>query len=259
MLAFGRRAEEELDGISHSEERLEALRDTEGRLVAQLAELAGELSARRREVAAQLSEQVERQLDELNMAQARFIVALERERLPESREAEGVLVDGEAVRFDLTGVDRVEFLIAPNPGEEPQPLARIASGGEISRLMLAIKSVLSAVDAVPTLIFDEIDAGIGGHTGDVVGNKLWRLACDHQVFCVTHLAQIARYAAQHYQVSKQVVDDRTYSVARPLAHEERVQELAIMLGGAATASHRRSAEELLSSVPAQAAAGSSSR
>ena len=259
VLAFGRRAEEELDGISHSEERLEALRDTEGRLVAQLAELAGELSARRREVAAQLSEQVERQLDELNMAQARFIVALERERLPESREAEGVLVDGEAVRFDLTGVDRVEFLIAPNPGEEPQPLARIASGGEISRLMLAIKSVLSAVDAVPTLIFDEIDAGIGGHTGDVVGNKLWRLACDHQVFCVTHLAQIARYAAQHYQVSKQVVDDRTYSVARPLAHEERVQELAIMLGGAATASHRRSAEELLSSVPAQAVAGSSSR
>ena len=108
----------------------------------------------------------------------------------------------------------------------------------------------------PDIDLDEIDAGIA-HTGDV-GEQALGLACDHQA-SATHLAQIARYAAQHYQVFKQVVDDRTYSVARPLAHEERVQELAIMLGGAATASHRRSAEELLSSVPAQAAAGSSSR
>ncbi|MFO7698212.1 MAG: DNA repair protein RecN [Anaerolineae bacterium] len=260
VLVFGRRAQEELDGISHSEERLDALRAQETLLLQQVSEQATELSALRGQAATGLSQQVEEQLDALNMAQARFVVHIVHERLPDSSRGEGVLVSGEALRFDATGIDRVEFLIAPNPGEDPQPLARIASGGETSRLMLAMKTALSSVDAVPTLIFDEIDAGIGGHTGDVVGQKLWGLAQEHQVFCVTHLAQIARYAGQHYQVAKQVVDERTYSVARPLSYEERVDELAVMLGGAATESHRRSAQELLSGVPAQASdAGSSSR
>jgi DNA repair protein RecN (Recombination protein N) len=257
VLSFLRRATEELDGISHGEERLERLQVEEGRLFALLATAAGGLSVLRGEAALRLSQQVERQLDELNMAQARFVVHVGRERAPEQSN-EGVQVGDEMLRFDATGVDRVEFLIAPNPGEEPQPLARIASGGETSRLMLAMKTVLSAVDAVPTLIFDEIDAGIGGHTGDVVGQKLGRLAREHQVFCVTHLAQIARYAAQHYQVAKQVVEERTYSVVRPLSYDERVDELAVMLGGAATEAHRASARELLDGVPAQSAAGGSS-
>jgi DNA repair protein RecN (Recombination protein N) len=256
VLAFWRRAREELDGISHGEERLETLQVEEGGLLALLATAAGELSMARHEAAMRLGQQVEQQLDELSMAQARFIVHMGQEAVPESS-GEGVQVGDQVLRFDATGVDRVEFLIAPNPGEEPQPLARIASGGETSRLMLAMKTVLSAVDAVPTLIFDEIDAGIGGHTGDVVGQKLGRLAQDHQVFCVTHLAQIARYAAQHYQVAKQVVDDRTYSVARPLGYDERVDELAVMLGGSATEVHRNSARALLVGAAAQAAAGGS--
>ena len=258
VLAFGRRAQDELDGLSHSEERLDALRASEAQLLKQISEQAGVLSDLRAEAASRLSQQVEEQLDDLNMAQARFGVRIDHERVSENRREEGVLVNGQPFRFDATGVDRVEFLIAPNPGEDPQPLARIASGGETSRLMLAMKTALSSVDAVPTLIFDEIDAGIGGHTGNVVGHKLWRLAQEHQVFCVTHLAQIARYAAQHYQVAKQVVDERTYSVARPLSYDERVDELAVMLGGAATESHRRSAQELLSDVPDQASTAESS-
>ncbi len=240
ILAFGRRAQEELDGISHSEERGEALRAREAELLREVAAQGQALSRGRREAAQALSAAVEQQLDELNMAHARFITAIQWEPAEE-----GVEIEGARYRFDATGLDRVEFLIAPNPGEEPQPLARIASGGETSRLMLAMKTVLSAIDPVPTLIFDEIDAGIGGRTGDIVGQKLRRLAQDHQVFCVTHLAQIARYAERHYQVSKQVVDERTISVARLLSDEARIEELAVMLGGAATASTLRSAEELL--------------
>lgn len=240
ILAFGQRAQEELESISHSEERLEALREQEAALLQELAAQGQALSQARRQAAEALGAAVELQLDELNMAHARFIVDIQWE------EAEaGVEIEGARYRFDATGLDRVEFLIAPNPGEEPQPLARIASGGETSRLMLAMKTVLSEVDPVPTLIFDEIDAGIGGRTGDIVGKKLRQLAEDHQVFCVTHLAQIARYAQRHYQVTKEVAGERTLSVARLLSDEARVEELAVMLGGAATATTLRSARELL--------------
>jgi DNA repair protein RecN (Recombination protein N) len=150
--------------------------------------------------------------------------------------------------FEPTGLDHVEFLIAPNPGEEPKPLAKTASGGETSRLMLAMKTALSGIDPVPTLFFDEIDAGIGGRTGSVVGYKLWTLAQDHQVFCVTHLAQMACYGERHFQVVKGLLDGRTVSLARALPPEERVEELAVMLGGGATEATRRSAEELLAAV-----------
>ncbi len=244
ILSFCERARQELEGISHSEERIAALREQEQSLLSDLAQRAGELSAARGQAAEALSQAIEKQLSELNMDHARFIVDL-----GQSEEADGVQLGDRSYRFDRTGIDRVEFLIAPNPGEEPQPLARIASGGETSRLMLAMKTALSTVDPVPTLIFDEIDAGIGGRTGDVVGQKLRRLADERQVFCVTHLPQIARYARQHYQVAKAVVGERTVSTARLLPHEERVEELAVMLGGAATESNRRSAAELLKSMP----------
>jgi len=256
ILAFQQRARDELEAITHSDERLQALEAEEKRLLAEVSAQATELSALRAQVAERLADEVEAQLADLNMARARFIVQIDHEAASDHHE--GVPVGGEWLRFDASGVDRIEFLIAPNPGEDPQPLARIASGGETSRLMLAMKTVLSDVDAVPTLIFDEIDAGIGGHTGDVVGHKLWRLSQDHQVFCVTHLPQIARYAAQHFQVAKHTSDDRTFSTARPLSLDERVDELAIMIGGAATEAHRRSARELLAYSQASAD-GSSSR
>jgi len=154
-------------------------------------------------------------------------------------------VDDGPYAFDQTGIDQVEFLIAPNTGEEPKPLARIVSGGETSRLMLTMKTAMSNIDEVPTLIFDEIDTGIGGHTGQVVGRKLEQLAQRHQVFCVTHLAQIASRGCHHFRVTKGVSDGRTISHGEALSLKERVGEVAVMLGGSSTEATRQSARELL--------------
>jgi DNA repair protein RecN (Recombination protein N) len=240
VLGFADRAQEELEGISHSEERQEALRQAEAGLLGELAALTGNLSAARRAAATALTARVESELEQLGMEHARFIVDIGRVEADD-----GLEMDGRRVAFDASGVDRVEFLIAANPGEDPKPLATTASGGEASRLMLALKTALSEADPVPTLIFDEIDAGIGGRAGRIVGRKLWDLSRDHQVFCVTHLAQMARYGETHVRVEKSVVDGRTVSVATALSPEERVDELALMLGGVATESTRRSARELL--------------
>ena len=240
ILAYAGRAEAELDAISHSEERIEALGAQEQTLLGELAVLAEALSARRTETAGALRAAIEDELADLNMEQARFLIRIDRKQDPN-----GVEIDRTRYGFDATGVDQVEFFIAPNPGEDPKPLARTASGGETSRLMLAMKTSLSSIDPVPTLIFDEIDSGIGGRTGDIVGRKLWSLARTHQVFCVTHLAQIAAYAGEHYRVAKQVVGERTVSVAQRLDAEQRVEEVAVLLGGAVTPTTRKSAEELL--------------
>ncbi|HHS97642.1 MAG TPA: hypothetical protein ENK08_07045 [Chloroflexi bacterium] len=154
------------------------------------------------------------------------------------------------VAFDTTGVDRVEFLVSPNPGEPLKPLAKIASGGETSRLMLALKAVLSRADETPTLIFDEIDQGIGGRVGATVGEKLWRLTLAeegtvaHQVLCVTHLPQLAGFGDLHLKVEKQVLEGRTVTRVRALEGADRVEELAQMLG-AGGEEGRRSAERIL--------------
>jgi DNA repair protein RecN (Recombination protein N) len=137
---------------------------------------------------------------------------------------------GNPVRFDNTGFDQVEFLIAPNPGEGLKPMVKIASGGETSRLMLALKNVLAHADEVPTLIFDEIDQGIGGRVGTTVGEKLWQVARSHQVFCVTHLPQLAAFGDQHFTVGKKIVNDRTMTETTILAGDDRVRELSLMLG-----------------------------
>jgi DNA repair protein RecN (Recombination protein N) len=137
---------------------------------------------------------------------------------------------GQKVAFDAKGLDKVEFLIAPNPGEGLKPLIKIASGGETSRLMLALKNVLAQADDIPTLIFDEIDQGIGGRVGTVVGNKLWLLARNHQVLCVTHLPQLAAFGEQHIHVSKKIDNGRTVTHVANLRGEARLPELAQMLG-----------------------------
>src|SRR5262249_1960102 len=137
------------------------------------------------------------------------------------------------------------FLIAPNPGEPFKPLARIASGGETSRLMLALKTILSTADIVPILIFDEIDSGISGRSGQIVGEKLWQLGQTHQVLCVTHLPQIAALGDRHYRVAKVVAESRTPPHVEELPAAERVVELSSMLGGASTATARANASELL--------------
>ena len=147
--------------------------------------------------------------------------------------------------FTATGIDQVEFLIAPNPGEPFKPLARIASGGETSRLMLALKTILASADATPTLIFDEIDAGISGRSGQVVGEKLWSLGRRHQVLCVTHLPQIAALGDEHYHVAKAIHDDRTTTEAQLLTRPERVEEIGQLLGGVGTRAAAANAAELL--------------
>jgi DNA repair protein RecN (Recombination protein N) len=130
-----------------------------------------------------------------------------------------------------TGLEEAEFLFAPNPGEGFRPLAKIASGGELSRTMLALKTILASVDQTPTLLFDEVDAGIGGSMAEVVGKKLWRVSRERQVICITHLPQIAAFADVHLQVEKKVSRGRTEARLLPLSEEERVEEMGRMLGG----------------------------
>jgi DNA repair protein RecN (Recombination protein N) len=153
-------------------------------------------------------------------------------RRPAGRDEAAVEIGGDAVAFDGSGVDQVVFRIAPNPGEPARPLAKIASGGELSRVALAIKEVLAAVDDTPSLVFDEIDTGIGGRSADPVGRSLWSLARRHQVLCVTHLPQIAAHADAHFQITKRERDGRTITDVTRLDREGRIVELAQMLGGA---------------------------
>jgi len=227
ILATRERAAAELDQISNSEERIAGLEREQERLLHQVGELGEALSSARQESAQALSTAVEEHLAELYMEGARFAVSFERE----ASEDGAYGIDGRYA-FDRSGLDRAEFIISANPGEPLKPMARVASGGETARLMLALKSALAAVDATPTLIFDEIDQGIGGRVGDIVGRKLWGLAVEgeHQVIIVTHLPQLAGYGDAHLQVSKQVADGRTTTHIEPLDRTGRINELAAMLG-----------------------------
>lgn len=226
VLAFAEQARAELENITHASERIEALEQQENSLLSQAGSLAARLSALRAQAAGQLARGVEAELNDLSMAGARFSVQIERSADPAGLR----LPAGERVSFDENGIDRVEFLIAPNPGEGLKPLVKIASGGETSRLMLALKKVLTQADAIPTLIFDEIDQGIGGRVGTVVGEKLWQLGRQHQVLCITHLPQLATYGDQHFSVRKLVEDGRTSTRVEALYDQKRLMELAQMLG-----------------------------
>lgn len=246
VLAYAQRARTELETIQHSGQRIAVLEAEEDRMLHEIGRIGAELSARRREAGQRLAAHIEEELEELNMAQARFGVSLVWRDDPE-----GAYVEGRRVAFDPTGLDRVEFLVAPNVGEPLKPLVRIASGGETSRLMLALKTVLAHADRTPTLIFDEIDAGIGGRVGAVVGQKLWGLTVEqgtgarrHQVLCVTHLPQLACFGDLHFHVQKGVTDGRTVATVRTLQGEAREQEIAAMLG-AVTDRTRASAREML--------------
>ena len=239
-LAFGVEARKQLESISHASERIGELEAQENALLAKLAEQGGMLSRKRREAAQRLSKGIESELDDLRMAAAQFGVDFQVR--PDARGLP--LEDGQRVAFDQNGYDRVEFLIAPNPGEGLKPLAKIASGGETSRLMLALKHVLARADEIPSLIFDEIDQGIGGRVGLTVGYKLWNLARNHQVFCVTHLPQLAAFGDQHFQVQKVIQGERTLTRVEALSGEARLLELAQMLGEVGEGT-LRSAHEIL--------------
>ena len=240
VLRFAADAEGRLEGLTHVDERIAQLEAEQEALAAELGETAARLSGARKAAAGDLETAVEAELADLRMEGASFRVSLE---MQESEDGLP-LPDGRKVAFDMNGIDRAEFLIAPNPGEGLRPLAKIASGGETSRLMLAIKTVLSQADPIPTLIFDEIDQGIGGRAGTMVGLKLWQLGRRHQVLCVTHLPQLAACADRHFRVRKEVSGGRTETVVEELTPEERIQELALMMGADSPA-NRRAAEELL--------------
>lgn len=219
-------AREELESITHAEQRLESLQAQEEALLNEIAGLGLALSRERQQAGEALGAAIEVQLNDLRMEEARFGLDLQHQESPD-----GVPVEGKRLALYPTGLDRVEFLVAPNPGEGLKPLARIASGGETSRLMLGLKSVLAKADRTPTLIFDEIDQGIGGRVGTVVGEKLWSLSDAHQVLCITHLPQLAAFGDQHIKVEKKVQSGRTITVTRSLSDSERVTELATMIGG----------------------------
>jgi len=226
VIASGEDARVQLENISNATERVEGLETEETALLKKLAEQGGVLSQKRQQAAAMLGKGIETELNDLRMAEAKFSVDFQTKA-----DSDGIPVEEEKrLAFDHNGYDRVEFLVAPNPGEGLKPLAKIASGGETSRLMLALKNVLARADEIPSLIFDEIDQGIGGRVGAIVGHKLWNLARNHQVFCVTHLPQLAAFGDQHYQVQKLVQEKRTLTRVAPLAGEARLLELAQMLG-----------------------------
>jgi DNA repair protein RecN (Recombination protein N) len=249
ILSFAEKSRRELDGITHADERMAelALREQDG--LRELGRLGTDLSQERRRAAEAMSRGIEAELADLRMAGAQFAVDVHWEEDPQGAE-----VGEHRVSFDSTGLDRVEFLVAPNPGEGLKPLAKVASGGETSRLMLALKSVLARADRTPTLIFDEIDQGIGGRVGMTVGRKLWRLTPTHQVLCVTHLPQLAAYGDQHLHVEKVVHGERTATRVKELGGMERVEELAAMLG-AASETTRDSAQEILHMVDADKHSG----
>ncbi|MBX3052374.1 MAG: hypothetical protein KF753_12900, partial [Caldilineaceae bacterium] len=258
VIAYGNKAQAELDDLSDWEVKTAALEADEERLLREIGRLGAALSAARAAAGERMAGQVEKELADLRMAQARFGLSLE-----QSPAADGAwMPDGSRVHFDRTGVDRVEFLISANPGEPLKPMAKVASGGETARLMLALKSVLAHADATPALIFDEIDQGIGGRVGSTVGEKLWRLTGQqaeagqdlrHQVICITHLPQLAAYGDLHLSVNKRIYEDegelRTGTIVTALEGDARLNELTQMLG-ATTQAGRQSVQEMLDEVAA---------
>ena len=224
--------------------QLEEVDYREARLEKDLEELrktyllkAGELSCKRHEAAQRLAEVVEQTLAALDMPRARFAARFD------ERESAEAAPDSP---FTPLGIDRVEFVLSANPGEELKPLARIASGGELSRILLALKGILSRQGDAETLIFDEVDAGIGGRTAELVGLQLKRLAEREQVICITHLPQIACYGDHHFKVAKQAGAKETLTDISLLSPEDRVEELSRMLGGISISEKTRAhAREML--------------
>jgi DNA repair protein RecN (Recombination protein N) len=275
IVAFGTEAQAELEDLGNWEAKTADLENEEKSLLQSIGTEAAELTTLRQAAGKTMATQMEHELNDLRMERARFGVSVTQREQDDG----AYLPDGRRVAFDSTGVDRVEFLISANPGEPLKPLAKVASGGETARLMLALKSVLTAADATPTLIFDEIDQGIGGRVGAVVGQKLWGLTrqaqatsadtptkdpkrtdsdgdkqsemVSHQVLCITHLPQLAAFGDQHHTVNKQILMDggqeRTKTVVVQLAPDERIDELTQMLGAQSEAG-RLSVKEMLEQV-----------
>jgi DNA repair protein RecN (Recombination protein N) len=217
VIAYRAKIEDELDRLENAEERRRDLAEKLAQAEKELKAQSVKLSQARSAAAKKLGDAVQKELKDLGFHAARLEISVVRSEEP---------------AYSAAGIDAVQFLFSPNPGEGLEPLSKIASGGELSRVMLALRTVLARTDHVGTLVFDEIDAGVGGTMGQVLGKKLARLGKTYQVLCITHLAAIAAGAETHFAVEKEIKGDRTRSVVRRLEEEERVAEIARMLGGA---------------------------
>ena len=213
ILAYAEELNGKLDALENSEAREEELTAAIAKTEAALTASAARLTKARTKASREFAAGIARELQDLGMAATKFEVSIEPQPVASK------------------GADRVEFLLSPNPGEPLRPLAKIASGGEMSRIMLALKSVLARTGSIPTMIFDEIDVGVGGRTAQTIGDKLGALARDAQILCITHLPQIASRAGTHFFIEKQVHDGRTTVSVSPLDDEGRIDEIARMLGG----------------------------
>jgi DNA repair protein RecN (Recombination protein N) len=227
VIAFGDEAKTKLAMLESRDAELARLNAALEKLDAEILSAGKKLSAARKKVIPQLAKAVGKQLEDLGFKQSKFDVAI-----------------AAAAQPSASGLDEIEFQFAPNPGEPAKPLRAIASSGEIARVMLALKTVLAAEDEIPVLIFDEVDANVGGETANAVGEKMKQIAAKRQVFCITHLPQVASAADAHYVVTKSVKNGRTISEITLLDNKARITELARMLGGQ-TAAARRHAEALL--------------
>ncbi len=226
VIAFGDEAKQKLSALESRDEELARLKAAMEKLDSEIMSEGKKLSTARKKIIPQLAKAVSKQLEDLGFKQSKFDVAIS------------------AAEMSSSGLDAIEFQFAPNPGEPAKPLRAIASSGEMARVMLALKTVLAAEDEIPVLVFDEVDANVGGETANAVGEKMRQIAAKRQVFCITHLPQVASAADAHYVVTKLVKNGRTISEITLLDKKTRVTELARMLGGQ-TAAARKHAEALL--------------
>jgi DNA repair protein RecN (Recombination protein N) len=247
IIAFGDEAKKKLQSLESRDEELARLNAELHALDAEISKAGQGLTAKRKKIIPQLAKAVSKQLDDLGFKQSKFDVAInsvgaEVTRLKSEKESQSLLTSAPTIK--QTGLDEIEFQFAPNPGEPAKSLRAIASSGEMARVMLALKTVLAAEDEIPVLVFDEVDANVGGETANVVGEKMKQIGARRQVLCITHLPQVAAPASAHYVVTKQVKNGRTISEIQLLGKKERVTELARMLGGQTDAA-RKHAEALL--------------
>jgi len=221
ILSYVKRAKQEYEELGTSQEKLAALEPEIEKKFNEYKTTAEKLSSLRKNSARKLEKEVEKEISLLGMKKARFKIKIET----------FLLTQDTMEKVKESGTEEVEFLISPNPGEELRPLRKIASGGELSRVMLALKTIGKEIESLKTLIFDEIDSGIGGKTAEFVAQKLKKLSNQHQIICITHLPQIASFAAHHYRIDKKVTKERTFTTVKKLSFEERVTEIARLLAG----------------------------
>ncbi|OIJ20318.1 DNA repair protein RecN [Anaerobacillus alkalidiazotrophicus] len=243
ILEYASKIEEEIDSLLHREEKIEKLESQLESIIQDLFIEAKNLTQLRREAAIDLTEQISRQLKDLYMEKTKFHIQFT-DRTATDKDP---MIDGKNIYFNEDGIDKIEFLLSTNPGEPLKPLAKIASGGEISRIMLALKSIFSTQHGVTSLIFDEVDTGVSGRVAQAIAEKIYNVSTKSQVLCITHLPQVAAMANTHLYISKEQSDDKTVTKVASLQEKEQIEEVARMLSGVKTTDlTRENAKELLS-------------